>query len=208
MKTPLPPSAGCGCTASNNCGECLGQPGSQRCSTAMAPLPRTILAERVSVAGDEHNADFPPAMMTRSPFGDRLSGESGDTLGLPTMAFPSESMLGYLDRLKECGCITPLLQRIRGLQQSLRERLEAEEKLQARSDAQDDHCQRLKDRLAEWSQATSFFEEQKCKLGAQLHRVGCACCWLCSFLSELVSAQRGLSMCVSLPFYCLTLFAG
>merc|ERR1719414_1093532 len=82
-------------------------------------------------------------------------------------AATSESCTG-LEALADCCCKTPQLQRIRHLQDRVRHHIAAEKQYCSERDAANRLCQSLKEKLDEWSQAASYFEEERIKLNGQI----------------------------------------
>ena len=83
-----------------------------------------------------------------------------------------ESTTGLgLDYLPDCGCKMPLLTRIRELTNQLKKRSEEQEMTRIARDSAEELSRKLREQLSEWSQASSYFDEEKGKIQAQLHRV-------------------------------------
>ena len=101
------------------------------------------------------------------------SDAGGDSPGSqPVNSWTSESLADGLEELSECGCKSPLLLRIRGLQNSLRDQIDENNRFRVKCETTEGLCQRLKEQLGGWSQASTFFEEEKAKLSSLIRRVG------------------------------------
>ena len=166
----------------SNCGQCLGQQApTSHLSLKSAPVPQrqvqAFLPTRATISHPAATTTAATAALGASPGRHPCAAAAGDSPSIPPLPpVPAkkseESATDFgLDYLPDCDCKVPLLARIRELTNQLKKRGEEQEMTRIARDAAEEISRKLREQLSEWSQASSYFEEEKGKIQAQLHRV-------------------------------------